>query len=139
MTMPHSDEHTPSVLVVEDEVALQNAIEIKLKKEGYRVTVASTADEAMKALVNETPDLIWLDLLLPGMDGLEFLQIVRAEATWKHIPVIVVSVTAGQDKIKQAFDLDVVDFIIKSQYRIEDIILRVKEFFLEKNTATFKA
>ncbi len=127
-------EHTPKILVIEDEVPLQNAIEIKLKNEGYTVLLANSAHEAMNVLATETPDLIWLDLLLPGMDGLEFLEGMRAEEKWKQIPVIIVSVSAGQDKIKRAFDLNVIDFIIKSQYRIEDIMERVKEFFKEKNS-----
>jgi CheY-like chemotaxis protein len=131
MIMSQNTQYAPTVLVVEDETPLQHAIEIKLKNEGYKVIITSNADEATKILISETPDLIWLDLLLPGMDGLEFLEIIRKNDRWKNIPVIVVSVTAGQDKIKQAFDLNVVDFIIKSQYRLEDIITRVKEFLVE--------
>ncbi len=125
--------HKPTVLVVEDETPLQNAIEIKLKNEGYRVLVVSSAHEALEVLGSEKPDLIWLDILLPGMDGLEFLEKIRMSEDWKHIPVLVVSVTAGQDRIQQAFKLDVVDFIVKSQYKIEDIIGRVNEFFEEKS------
>jgi DNA-binding response OmpR family regulator len=133
--MTDIQEYVPTVLVVEDELPLQNAIEIKLKNEGYKVILAASAHEAAAALTKEIPDLIWLDLLLPGMDGLQFLQEMRAKEEWKHVPVIVVSVTAGQDKIQKAFDLNVIDFIIKSQYRIEDIIARVREFFEEKSRA----
>lgn len=133
--MTETTQHIPTILVVEDELPLQNAIEIKLKNEGYTVILTASAHEAVEALTHSIPDLIWLDLLLPGMDGLEFLEEMRKKEEWKHIPVLIVSVTAGQDKIKRAFDLNVVDFIIKSQYRIDDIIERVKEFFTEKARA----
>ncbi len=125
--------YTPTVLVIEDETPLQNAIEIKLKSEGYGVLIASSADEAITILSSQKPDLIWLDILLPGMDGLALLENIRANEDWKLIPVLIVSVTAGQDKIQQAFNLNVVDFIVKSQYRLEDIIGRVNEFFEEKS------
>ena len=122
---------TPKVLVIEDESPLQTAIEIKLKAQGFKVTLASSAAQAMNFMKEEIPDFIWLDLLLPGMDGLEFLQGMRREEKWKNIPVMIVSVTAGQDKIKEAFDLDVIDFVVKSQYKLEEIIDKVQDFFKE--------
>ena len=122
---------TPKVLVIEDESPLQTAIEIKLKAQGFKVTLASSAAQAMNFMKEEIPDFIWLDLLLPGMDGLEFLQGMRREEKWKNIPVMIISVTAGQDKIKEAFDLDVIDFVVKSQYKLEEIIDKVQDFFKE--------
>lgn len=125
----------PTILVVEDETPLQNAIEIKLTGEGYRVLIAGSAQEAEHHLSTEQPDLIWLDLLLPGMDGMEFLEKMRSHEEWKQIPVIVVSVTMSQDKINRAFELNVVDYIVKSQYRIEDIITKINDFFAEKKSS----
>ena len=127
---------TKTILVIEDETPLQNAIEIKLKSSGYEVMLAGTADEARERIKEKVPDLIWLDLLLPGMDGLEFLEEMRGKEEWKHIPVMIVSITTGQDKIKKAFELDVIDFVIKSQYRLEDITSKVGEFFDEKKRAS---
>ena len=121
-----------TVLVIEDEIPLQNAIEIKLKSAGLRPILAGSADAATKILSQEIPDLIWLDLLLPGMGGLEFLEDMRNNEKWAHIPVMIVSVTGGPEKIKRAFELNVIDYMVKSQYRIEEIIARVQEFFGDK-------
>lgn len=115
-----------TVLVVEDEPALNEAITRKLRKEGFTVVSVETAEDALSAIEKGKPDLIWLDVLLPGMNGLTFLQKLRANEEWRDLAVVVVSVSAGDEKIKQAFALNVMDYIVKSQYSIEDIVTKVK-------------
>ncbi len=115
-----------TILIVEDEEALQEAIQAKLKAQGqYRVLFAMSAEEALGILAKETPDLVWLDLLLPGMGGFQFLQNLRSTPQWKNLPVMVVSVSGTPEKIQRAFELNVVDYIVKSQYKLEDIIKKV--------------
>ncbi len=124
-----------TILVIEDEQALQDAIQIKLKKAGYTVLFAMTAERGLEIIKSNSklPDLIWLDLLLPGMGGLQFLEVLRENPDWKDVPVMVASVSASPEKIQRAFHLNVVDYIVKSQYRLEDIINRVNTIFEEKN------
>lgn len=115
-----------TILVVEDEEALQEAIQAKMKAQGkYRVLSAMSAEEALGILSKEKPDLVWLDLLLPGMGGFQFLQNLRSTPQWKSLPVMVVSVSGTPEKIQKAFELNVIDYIVKSQYKLEDIIKRV--------------
>jgi two-component system phosphate regulon response regulator PhoB len=115
-----------TVLVVEDEPALNEAITRKLRKEGIIVISVESAEDALSAIEKGKPDLVWLDVLLPGMNGLAFLQKLRANEEWRDLSVVVVSVSAGDEKIKQAFALNVMDYIVKSQYSIEDIVTKVK-------------
>ena len=118
-------------MVVEDEEALQEAIQAKLKATGkYRVLSAFSAEAALGVLAAEKspPDLVWLDLLLPGMGGFQFLQNLRTTPQWKGLPVMVVSVSGSPEKIQRAFELNVVDYVVKSQYRLEDIIKKVEDF-----------
>lgn len=122
----------PIILVIEDEEALQDAIKLKMKVTGYTIVSAMTAESGLKVLEDLTPDLIWLDLLLPGMGGFQFLQRIRAEERWKKLPVIVCSVSASPEKIQQAFQLNVVDYIVKSQYRLEDIVKKVVDLVEKK-------
>src|SRR3989338_1546783 len=110
-----------TILVIEDEVALQDAISIKLKNEGLRCIQAFRAEEGLAFLDKEMPDLIWLDLLMPGMGGFAFLEKLRQNPTWKNIPVMIVSVSASQEKIRRAFELNVIDYLVKSQYELGDI------------------
>ena len=121
-----------TILVIEDEEALQDAIQLKLSKTGTKVVSAMTAESGLKQLEDLTPDLIWLDLLLPGMGGFQFLEHIRKEERWKNIPVMVCSVSASPEKIHQAFQLNVVDYIVKSQYRLEDIIKKAVDIIGKK-------
>jgi len=119
-------EHTKkTILLVEDEIALQEAVKLKLEKMGFEVLVARTGEEALSILEKKRPTLVWLDVLLPGMNGFEFLRKIREKPSFKDLAVIVVSVSAGPEKIKQAFSLNVIDYLIKSDYTIEQLIKRV--------------
>src|SRR3972149_8270100 len=104
------------ILLVEDEVALQEAVKLKLEKGGLEVWPAGTGEEALTILAKKRPTLIWLDILLPSMNGLELLRKIRENPSLKDLPVIVVSVSAGPEKIKQAFSLNVIDYLIKSDF-----------------------
>jgi CheY-like chemotaxis protein len=115
-----------SILVIEDEPALQEAIKMKLEKDGVKVTAFSTAEEAGEFLKKEKPDLVWLDILLPGMNGLEFLKVIRENFSLKNLPVVVVSVSSSPEKIKKAFDMNIADFIVKSDGDLNSIIKRVE-------------
>ena len=116
------------VLVVEDEAALQEAIKVKLASEGFDYIPAKSGEEALTLLETVKPDIIWLDLLMPGMGGFAFLEKLREMPELKDLPVIIVSVSASPEKIKRAFELNVVDYIVKSQYKLGDIISRLKSF-----------
>lgn len=113
-------------MVVEDEPALNEAITLKLRKEGIVVLPLGSAEDALVMLETKKPDLIWLDILLPGMDGLAFLRQMRSTPKLQHLRVVVVSVSAGDEKIKQAFGLNVLDYIVKSQYPIDEIVKKIK-------------
>lgn len=119
------------VLLIEDEPALQEAVKLKLERAGLRCAAMTTAEEGLLFLSKEKPDLIWLDLLLPGMGGFAFLQRLRENLEWKNIPVMIVSVSAGPEKIHRAFELNVVDYVVKSQYKLADIVGRVQKFLAE--------
>ena len=115
-----------TILVVEDEAPLQEAISFQLEKSDVRVLAASSAEEALKILEGgDGPALIWLDLLMPGMGGFAFLEKLRASEKFRDVPVAIVSVSASQEKIRRAFELNVVDYLVKSQYKISDLADRV--------------
>lgn len=116
-----------TVLLIEDEPALQEAVKIKLEKEGIEVLAAGTGEKGLQILEEKKPNLVWLDVLLPGINGLEVLRRIRENTKIKDLPVVVVSVSSGQEKIKQAFSMNVIDYIIKSEYTLDDIVKKVKD------------
>ena len=124
---------TKTILVVEDEVPLQDAIKLKMQREGFRYLPAVTAEEALVILEQDKPDLIWLDLLMPGMGGFAFLELLRQNPAYRNLPVVIVSVSASPEKIRRAFELNVVDYLVKSHYKLDDIIKRIGSFTSKKD------
>ncbi|MDK9703065.1 MAG: response regulator [Sulfuritalea sp.] len=86
------------VLVVEDDPRAGELLRLALTQEGFAVIQAASADEARQRLVEQTPDLITLDILLPDEDGWQLLDWLKQSIEWAHIPVVVVSIVAQQDK-----------------------------------------
>jgi len=115
------------VLLIEDEPALQEAVKMKLEKEGVEVLVAGTGEKGLQILGEKKPNLVWLDVLLPGINGLEVLRRIREDEKSKDLPVVIVSVSSGEGKIKQAFTMNIIDYIIKSEYTLDNIVKKVKD------------
>ncbi|MBW2526661.1 MAG: sigma-54-dependent Fis family transcriptional regulator [Deltaproteobacteria bacterium] len=123
------DRHTPwTVIVVDDERNIRRALELILRGEGYEVLEAGTAEAAGTALgESSTPiDLVILDLMLPGMSGLEWLAELGQDEFYRHIPVIVISGHATSEEAAQAIKLGAVDFFEKPLNR-ERVLLSVSK------------
>lgn len=114
------------ILIVEDDTFLQGLSASKLSKEGYEVTTAGDGDEAIKTLETLTPDIILLDLVLPGTDGFSVLKKIRETDATKAIPVIVFSNLAQDEDIKKAKDLGANDFMIKSNFTLDELSEKIK-------------
>jgi CheY-like chemotaxis protein len=119
------------ILIVEDEQALQDALKIKLENKGVTVLTAGTGEEALEILKKKRPLLATLDILLPKMNGLEVLKKIREDKGLRDLPVVVLSVSGGQEKIREAFSLGIVDYLVKSEYKIENIVKKIMDI-LEK-------
>lgn len=115
------------ILIVEDDSFLQGLEVEKLKKEGYDVQVASTGDEAIDKIKNEDGlNLILLDLVLPNFDGFEVLKQIRENEKTKNIPVLVFSNLSEEKDIKRAEELKANDFMVKSNFTIDELAQKVK-------------
>lgn len=79
------------ILLVEDSIFFRKAVAQSLTKEGFEVITASTGEEALKSARNDHPELILLDMMLPKLDGMMVLRILRSDAETREIPVIVLS------------------------------------------------
>ena len=111
-----------SILVVDDEREILRALQRSLTVHGYTVSVARSGEEAVEMLARQRPDLLLLDLLLPGMSGLEVCRQVRATS---NIPIIVLSVKdAERDKV-EALDLGADDYVAKP-FGIDEVLARVR-------------
>ena len=115
------------ILIVEDELALGEALEIKLKSENYDVVHVTNGFRGLKSLANQKPDLILLDIMMPIMDGKEMLNKMREMPEYKDIPVIVLS-NSGSTENMDAMRTNggAVDFLIKSNVSLQEIVDKVK-------------
>ncbi|OHA52716.1 MAG: hypothetical protein A3A97_01070 [Candidatus Terrybacteria bacterium RIFCSPLOWO2_01_FULL_40_23] len=110
------------ILIVEDEKSLMEAVRIKLTHDGFTTSCAGSAEEAEEIMKTTQPSLIWLDLMLPGMQGLDFLRKVRTTEEGAKIPVVVVSNSGSPDKIRESKELGVETYFVKADWRLEEII-----------------
>lgn len=124
----------PTIMVVEDEVLLLNAITKKLKLSGMDVLSCASGQQAVDYLRNldELPDAVWLDYYLKDMNGLAFMQELKREPKWADIPVLVVSNSASPEKVHNMLALGAKKYILKAEYRLDEIIAMIRDFINAK-------
>jgi two-component system alkaline phosphatase synthesis response regulator PhoP len=101
------------ILVVDDEEDILELLRFNLTKEGYQVACASTGEEALSTVRSENPDLILLDLMLPGMDGLEAARRLKGEFSTKNIPIVMLTAKGEESDIVTGLELGADDYITK--------------------------
>lgn len=119
------------IMVVEDEDMLLQAISTKMKNMKIDTVSCTTAEQALDYLgsLEEMPDGIWLDYYLKGgMSGVDFLQKLREKKAWSKIPVVVVSNTASDDKVKSMLALGAKKYLVKAEHRLDDMIDTICNF-----------
>jgi two-component system, OmpR family, phosphate regulon response regulator PhoB len=120
-----NNKNRKTILIVEDNESLRKIIQLKLKEAHYDAVLAKDAEEAFKNLEDSLPDIVWLDIYLPGMNGLDFLNKLRTDSKTKNLKVVVVSVSGSDKKKAVAEKLGVSDYLVKSNYKIEEIVERI--------------
>ncbi len=111
------------ILIIEDEKTLAQMYRDVFEKEGFDVTLASGVDEALEKTQHVEPELILLDILLPGETGISFLiQLRRLDSDISQTNVVAFSNYNDQESQKEAFDLDVKDYLIKTENTPKEIL-----------------
>ncbi|MFC1663556.1 response regulator transcription factor [Patescibacteria group bacterium] len=114
------------ILVVEDDKFLRDLIVKKLTKEGYEPSEAIDGEEGAKKTKEEKPDLILLDLILPGIDGFEVLSRIKNDSSLSSIPVIILSNLGQKDDVEKGLKMGAVDYLIKAHFTPGEIIEKIK-------------
>lgn len=104
---------TGTILVIDDEPDLRLLARIALEQGGYRVLEAGTGEDGLALIESSQPDLVLLDLRLPGMQGWEVLDRLRKSERWRDLPVVVVSAHASGHTLKEAKDQGSDDYLVK--------------------------
>ncbi len=101
------------ILVIEDEDDIQELVRYNLAKEGYRVAQAISGEEGFKAAKSTSPDLVLLDLMLPGLDGLEICRLLKADPKTSHTPVVMLTAKGEEADVVAGLELGADDYITK--------------------------
>jgi len=115
-----------TIVLVEDEKTIANLIELRLKRAGYKVKVVYDGQKGLDAIVNLDPDLVLLDMLLPGLSGFDILQQLKKKHILPDLPVIIISNSAQPVQLKRAIALGARDYLIKVNFSPEEVIEKVR-------------
>lgn len=114
------------ILIIEDDRFLRELISKKLVKEGFEVSDAIDGEEGIKKIKSEKPDLILLDLILPGIDGFEVLSKMKDDPAVSSLPVIILSNLGQKEDVEKGLKLGAVDYLIKAHFTPGEIIEKIR-------------
>ncbi len=121
------------VLVIDDDPAFLESYLFKFEKEGFSVVLARNGKEGLGFALTEDPSVILLDILMPGMNGLEVLRRLKADPKTRHIPVVLATIVAEKATKEQGLALGADYYITKDVMNSDDVVDKVREAALRSN------
>lgn len=115
-----------NILVIEDDDFFRDLLRKKISPKEFNIIEAVDGEKGLEAVREKKPDLILLDLLLPNIDGFEVLSKIKADPKTSSIPVVIISNLGQQEDIERGLKLGAVDYLIKSQFDMNQIIEKIK-------------
>lgn len=115
------------ILVVEDDIYYSDLYREKISQSGYDVETALNGAEGMKIARNRKPDLIILDILMPKVDGFDFLREIKADKDLKNVKILVMTNLGQDNDKKQALELGANDYFVKSDLSINKLMDKINE------------
>jgi CheY-like chemotaxis protein len=119
------NERKPLVLIVDDVPKNIQLLSLILSRKNYEIAFAVSGEQALEMLESISPELILLDIVMPGMDGFEVCEKIRANPVTEGIPIIFLTGRAAAEDIKKGFQTGAVDYISKP-FNSEELLARVK-------------
>ena len=115
------------VLLIEDDAAAAEMYRLQLAADGYTVVIGRDGEEGLRMAADEAPDFIYLDLRLPGLDGLEVLERLRAQPSTTHIPVIILTNYGEPELRERGLKLGALEFLVKAETTPAELSNRVDQ------------
>ncbi|OGG47972.1 hypothetical protein A2761_01150 [Candidatus Kaiserbacteria bacterium RIFCSPHIGHO2_01_FULL_51_33] len=120
------------VLIIEDDMLMGTLLSEALWRYEFEPILAKDGDEGLKALEKALPQIILLDLILPGINGFEVLEKIKNNAKTKAVPVVIVSNLGDKSDIARGLSLGAEDYLVKANMVPKDIVSKIREI-LEKH------
>ncbi len=115
------------VLLIEDDAAAAEMYRLRLAADGYTVVVAQDGEEGLRMASEKSPDFIYLDLRLPGLDGFEVLERLRGDPVTTHIPVIILSNYGEPELRERGLKLGALEFLVKADTTPAQLSTKVEQ------------
>lgn len=116
-----------TILIIEDEATLHRALMEFLTEENFNVLSAMDGEEGLELARSKKPDLILLDIILPKKDGYEVLDDLKQNKKTSEIPVMLLTNLESAEDIQKAFDKGATTYLVKSDYKLEDVVKKIKD------------
>ena len=125
--IPKKPPEQTKILIIEDDVMLSDIASDRFRRDGYQVVTAVDGKEGLLAVNRERPDIVLLDIIMPGMSGFEVLKQLKEDGELKNIPVVIFSNLAQERDIARGRKLGAVDFFVKANFTPAQVVERVKD------------
>jgi len=126
------------ILVVDDEEDILELLSFNLAKEGYRVSTAPDGEDALRVVAKDLPDVVLLDLMLPGLDGLEVCKQLKSDSRTRHVPIIMLTAKGEEADVVTGLELGADDYITKP-FSPRVLLARLKAVLRRRAAAPTKA
>ncbi|RCK52224.1 chemotaxis protein CheY [Thalassospira profundimaris] len=122
-------------MIAEDEETIVESLAFLMEKEGFDVRIATNGQSAIDMISQEIPDMILLDVMMPGRDGFDVARTIRANEQTKHIPILMLTARTREIDRRKGLELGVDDFVTKP-FSTRDVVARIKALLGRDNTST---
>lgn len=121
-----AEKKSRSIFIVEDEKTISRLIRIKLDPLFDEVQVYYNGLDAFEAIKEQKPDLVILDVMLPGMQGFNILEVIKSTPSLSHIKVLMLTAKSREEDLERAFELDADEFMSKP-FKMNELLIRIKK------------
>ncbi|EKD58513.1 MAG: hypothetical protein ACD_56C00110G0006 [uncultured bacterium] len=114
------------ILIVEDDIFIRDIYKVRFEQEGFEVVAAENGIVGLEKLQQGVnPEIILLDIVMPGLDGISVLKKLKANDQWKDIPVIMLTNISEREKVNESIELGIKDYLIKSHFTPSEVVQKV--------------
>lgn len=115
------------LLIVEDEMTLAEMYAAKFRQAGFSVDIAHDGTEGFEKMVNEHPNVVLMDIVMPGISGLEALEKAKQEPSTRDIPIVMLTNFSSSPELKNALSEGAVDYVIKSELTPAQVVEKIEK------------
>lgn len=129
-SLPHN-----KILLVEDDTFIRDIYQSELTRNGFEVTAFASGEEALQILEQKQFDLLLLDIMLPGINGIDVLKKIKANPKTQYLQVVILTNLGQETVVKEGLDTGAVGYLIKASYNPDQIVQEVKKILSDSNSS----